>query len=388
MSRIGWMGAALVFVAAEVMYSLLLGRGSPPADGESLWSYALTMAVLTAPAGAAGALLWVTWWRRIGVCLAALDAPARLLAVAVATLPADRRGWGSAMTAELAQVPDRRERRRFATGCARAAVFSPSGPRGPIVVVAAFAAAAVVITGPALDRALPELRVFAVTFVGLVGAFATVAMSRARRLHRPVTGLPTAVTALAGVAASIAVTGYVLSTDASAALDPLAAIMLAVLLAVSLWLALIPPRGLTTSGRARRAGLGVAIALAGGLHLNARINDIEAGQSVGLYVLVVPVVVLFWASFLVARADRSFQAGLQTAIRAAVLTCLLSFAVYVVEAVRYDRAGVHPIDGDALGPVEMLHGAIGWVLVYIPASALPFAIIGAFAGALAAPHRS
>jgi hypothetical protein len=171
-------------------------------------------------------------------------------------------------------------------------------------------------------------------------------------------------------------------------LDPLAAIMLAVLLAVSPWLALIPPRGLTTSGRARRAGLGVAIALAGGLLLNARINDIEAGQSVGLYVLVVPVVVLFWASFLVARADRSFQAGLQTAIRAAVLTCLLSFAVYVVEAVRYDRAGVHPIDGDALGPVEMLHGAIGWVLVYIPASALPFAIIGAFAGALAAPHRS
>jgi hypothetical protein len=384
MNRAGWLGAVLVFAATEALYALLLGWGSPPAPGENLFSYALTMAVLTAPAGAAGALLWATWWRRTGVRVAAMDAPARLLAAAVATLPADRRDWGSAMTAELAQVPDRRERRRFATGCARAALFPPSGHRAPLLAVVALAATAVVITGPAVDRALPELRAFAVTFVALVGAFATLAASRARRLHWPAPGLPTALIALAGVAASIGVTGYYLATDASVALDTPAAITMGVLLAVGLWLALLPPRGLNISRRARRTGLGVGVAVAGGLFLSGRINDIDAGQSIGLYVLVVPALVLFWASFIVAMADRSFRAGLQTAVSAVVLACLLSFAVYVIEAVRYVRAGVHPIDGDALGPVAMqLHGAIGWVLVYLPASALPFAIIGAFAGSVA-----
>lgn len=384
MNRVGLLGAASVFAAVDAGYVLLLSWGSPPAPEEDLWAYTATNAVLATPAGLAGALLWITWWLRVGVRLAAMDAPERLLTAAVATLPADRRDWGRAMTAELASVPDRRERRRFAIGCARTAVFPPRGHRTPVLAVAALAAAAVACTGPAVGHALPELRVFAVTFVALVGALATVAVSRARRPHRSAPGLPTTFTGLAGVAACIAVSCYSLGTDASVVLRPSAAVTLAVLPAVGLWLSLIPPRALTSSRRARRAGLGVGVAVAGGLLLNARLNDIGAGQSIGLYVLAVPVLALFTASLLVALADHSFRSGIQVAVWGVVTTCLLSFTVYVTEASRYSRAGVHPIDGDPLsGPAGTgLGEAIGWVLVYVPASALPFAIFGAFLGAI------
>jgi hypothetical protein len=318
-----------------------------------------------------------------------MDGPARLLAAAVATLPADRRDWGSAMTAELAQVPDRRERWRFATGCARTALFPPRGQWAPVLAVAALATALVVITGLAVGRALPELQVFAVTFVALIGALATVAVSRARRLHRPAPGLPTTVTGLAGVAACVAVTGYYLGTDASVVLDPFDAITLAVLLAVGLWLSLVPPRALTTSRRARHAGLGVGVAVAGGLFLNARLNDIGDGESIGLYLLGVPVVALFMASLFVAAADRSFWAGLQAAVWTGVATCLLSFAVYVIEAFRYYQAGIHPIDGDPTsGPTGVeLHEAIVWVLGVIPVWALPFGVFGAAIGAIGSNPR-
>lgn len=50
------------------------------------------------------------------------DVPQRLLGVATAGLRGRRRTWGAAMRAELAAVDDRGERRRFAVGCALAAM--------------------------------------------------------------------------------------------------------------------------------------------------------------------------------------------------------------------------------------------------------------------------
>lgn len=78
---------------------------------------------------------------------------------------------------------------------------------------------------------------------------------------------------------------------------------------------------------------------------------------------------------------RSFRAGLQTTIWTVVVTCVLGFAVYVIETFRYQRAGVHPIDGDPVsGPGGVqLNEAIAWVFAYIPLSAVPFGIIGAAA---------
>lgn len=93
---------------------------------------------------------------------------------------------------------------------------------------------------------------------------------------------------------------------------------------------------------------------------------------------------MFFTSFLVTLADRSFWAGLQAAVWTLVVTCMLGFAGYVVEAFRYWRAGVHPIDGDGIsGPIgPQLHEAVGWVLMAIPALALPFAVFGAALGSL------
>jgi hypothetical protein len=85
------------------------------------------VAVFGAPWVLAAQLLWRTWWRQAGGELSTLDGPALLLTAAAATLPAERRDWGAAMTAELAQVPDRPSRWRFAVGAARTAVLPPRG---------------------------------------------------------------------------------------------------------------------------------------------------------------------------------------------------------------------------------------------------------------------
>ncbi len=56
-----------------------------------------------------------------------VDAPERLLRVAVRLLPRDRSEWGAAMAAELAQLQSPSERWSFALGCARVAL-SPVHP--------------------------------------------------------------------------------------------------------------------------------------------------------------------------------------------------------------------------------------------------------------------
>ncbi|MGH9753713.1 MAG: hypothetical protein ACREA2_13110 [Blastocatellia bacterium] len=48
-----------------------------------------------------------------------------LLAAAVRRMPAERREWGAAMLAELAQLQNPPTRWRFALGCARVALFPP-----------------------------------------------------------------------------------------------------------------------------------------------------------------------------------------------------------------------------------------------------------------------
>ncbi|GAA4440567.1 hypothetical protein [Phytohabitans houttuyneae] len=388
-SRGLWVGTLLVFAAVDVGYVLLLGLSSPRAPEEALRPYLVESAILASPAALAGALVWVAWRWRLAVRFAGLDLPARLLATAVATLPADRRDWGVAMTAELAHVRRRRERWRFALGCTRAAVFPPRGHRALVAIVAALSVAVAAGSGLATARTLPELRVFAVTFAGLVGVLATVAVSRASRPRRPAPGLPIAAAGLAGVVAAVALTAYYLRTEATVVLDRHAAVTLAVALAAGLWLSLAPPRALTTSRRARRAGLAVGVATAAGLALNAHLNDIAAGQIIGLYLLTVPVTALFLTAFFVTLADRSFWAGLQAAVWALVATCLLGFGVYLVETFRYWRAGVHPIDGDGIYGAAgvQLHEAIGWMLTAVPALALPFAVFGAALGTLSTGPR-
>jgi hypothetical protein len=72
-------------------------------------------------------LVWVARpSRRRNIPRTTADAPSRLLNWAVGALPADRAPWGEAMFGELNQMNNRRQRWRFAVGCASAAVFLPS----------------------------------------------------------------------------------------------------------------------------------------------------------------------------------------------------------------------------------------------------------------------
>jgi hypothetical protein len=59
----------------------------------------------------------------MGISLA--DIPRLLLTVAVRRMPAERREWGEAMLAELAQLQNTSTRWRFALGCSRVAMFPP-----------------------------------------------------------------------------------------------------------------------------------------------------------------------------------------------------------------------------------------------------------------------
>jgi len=91
------------------------------------------------------------------------------------------------------------------------------------------------------------------------------------------------------------------------------------------------------------------------------------------------------ASALVAALDRSFRAGLQAAVWTVVVTCLLSFAVFVVETVRFGRAnGVSLLDGESgpIGENTALHAAMVWVLGFELVWALPFGVLGAGLGAI------
>jgi hypothetical protein len=167
--RVGGLAVSVVAAAPFVYLWVVSMRG---ADDPLTFRARLDMAIWTAVFGTpwmvAARLLWRAWWREAGAArLSTLDGPALLLAAAAATLPADRHDWGAAMTAELAQVQGPASRWRFAAGCARAAVLPPRDHRA------------------AAGAALPAGRVFALTFVGLLGGLTTLTLARSRRLRRP-----------------------------------------------------------------------------------------------------------------------------------------------------------------------------------------------------------
>jgi hypothetical protein len=288
------------------------------------------------------------------------------------------------MVAELAHVPDRRGRWRFALGCLRTAVLPPHGHRVLALVVAGVTAAAVGGTAFAVGRALPEMRVFAATFVGLIGVFASIAVSRARRLHRPTPLFPVSVVGFAGVVGCIDIVGYYLATDASVALGSSASVALAAVLAGCLWLAAAPPRPMTTSRVARWVSVAVGLAVAAGVFASARQDNLEDGPHLLFYLIGAPVTAMFVASAFVAFIDRSFRAGLQATVWTVVMTFLLTFSVYVVEDVRFGRTtGVSLLDGDATGGGRLaLHDAIVWVLAFQFVWVVPFGVLGAGLGAV------
>jgi hypothetical protein len=404
--RIGRVGGlAAVAVAATPfawLWVLQVRNAKIPPTPEIQLDMAIWMAVFATPWMLAAWLLWRAWWRRAGARLSALDGPAWLLAAAAATLPADRRDWGAAMVAELTQVQGGRARRRFAAGCARAAVFPPRGRGAAVGVAGALAVVATAAAALATGAALPAGRVFAPAFVGLLGGLATLTLARSRRVRRPGPGLAIAGLALAGVAGCLAFTTWYLaeypSTPSghpptiSPTLPPATAVALAVLLAGCLWLTLRPPGWLLPERHGRRFGVGAALALVTGFVLVSRLGlrgvDLADAGMMSYLLFATPVVVLV-GSAAAAAVGRSFRAGLWACAWATLLGVPLIIAAWLAEAPRwYRQVGGLLLDGDGgVGMGANLGDATWWTLIVLVLWALPLGVLGAAAGSARARHR-
>jgi hypothetical protein len=402
--RMGRLGGLVVSAVVLAPFAWLWVQMMVNADDPLTLRVRLDMAIWTAvfatPWAVAARLLWRAWWRQAGAELSALDGPALLLAAAAATLPADRRDWGAAMTAELAQVQGSAARWRFAAGGARTAVLPPRGSQTAVLVAGALAVAAIAAAVLATGAALPAGRVFALTFVGLVGGLATLTVARSRRVGRAGSGPATAGLALAGIAACVAFTGYYLAEYPTyhkghppvtlVSLPPVTAVVLAAGLAGCLGLALAPPRWLVGDRHARRFGTGMAIALAAGLVLVSRLEqrDMSLDSGAMSYLLWGPVLVLLTGSA-AAAAGRSFRAGLGACVWATVLGAPLLIAAWLAEALRvYQRGGGLFLDGEGgLGVGANLGDAIWWPLVFLLLWAAPLGVIGAAVGSARARRR-
>jgi hypothetical protein len=348
--------------------------------------------------------LWVTaalvlvehWWSRTGIRLSAMDPPGRLLAAAVATLPDHRREWGMAMHAELAEVQGRSARWRFALSSARAAVrLPPLGGWPVLALMTGVAAAAVTVAALAVEAAVPGLGVFAVSFVGLVGATVVLAVARLRRRRLPVPAATVLVTG--GVAAAIIMTVIFLLRDPAAAryLPPADAVFLAAVLAGCLWTAVAAPRWLGSNRLAPHLGVAAAVVLVVGQLLLMRAASSEPrmesqGQELvdllaALWFWFGPAAVFFVPTLVAGSVARSFRAGLQAGIWAGIAALPLTYALWLHEALRlYASNGGLLWFGDGAPEGENLSAALFWALRFAPLLGLPFAVIGAAVGAGAA----
>ncbi|MET0833014.1 MAG: hypothetical protein ABWZ62_03480, partial [Actinomycetota bacterium] len=357
------------------------------------------MAVFGTPWMIAAWLLWRAWWRETGARLSTLDGPGWLLVAAAGILPADRRDWGAAMAAELAQVEDRRARWRFAVGCARTAVFPPRGSRAAVGISGAVAVAATAAAALVTGVALPAGRVFVPVFVGVVGGLATLAVARSRPLGRAGRGVGVAGLALVGIAGCIGATIWYLAEypltrsghppTTSATLSPVTAVVLAVVLAGCLWLAATPPRWLAGDRHGRRFGVAGALVMATGFVLVSRLEQRDTTLDAGIisYLLLAAPAVVLAGSAAAAVAGRSFRSGLAASAWATVLGALLVILTWLAEAPRWYRQGRGLLlDGDGGGMGANLSDAIWWTLIVLALWALPVGVLGAAAGS-ARPRR-
>jgi hypothetical protein len=341
-------------------------------------------------------LLWVVavrlalrhWWSWPGSRVSAMDPPGRLLAAAVAALPERRREWGRAMLAELAEVQGRSARWRFALSSVGAMLWLPPAGGWPVpAVVAGVVVASVAAAGPAVGAAVPGLRVFAVTFTGLVGAMVVLAVVHWRRPRLAVPAPTVLVTG--GVAAAIAVTVIFLRREPAAAeyLPPPAAVYLAVVLAGCLWVALAAPRWLGTSRLAPHLGAAAAVVFAAWFWLANRTDGTEPPLPLvlllALVLVSVPVAVFFVPAFAAGRAGRSFRSGLQAAVWTVTAMIPLTYAVWLPEGLRrYAIDGRLLVDGEVVAPVGVnLADALVFCLGIFPVLGLTLAVIGAGLGA-------
>jgi hypothetical protein len=389
--------AGVVVAAWAGVYAVIVATSEPPASPETAGKVNREMAVLLAVPTAVyvvAALLVLHFWLvRAGARLSTMDWPARVLAVAVATLPEHRRDWGAAMTAELAEVPRQSARWRFALSCAVAALWPRTYTWPVLALSAAVVVAATLAARPAVDAAVPGLGVFAVSFVGLTGVLVVLAVARSRRPRFPVPAATVLV--VGGVAASIVITVVFLLREPSAAeyLPPTRAVLLAAVLAGCLWVAVTPPRSLGASRRAPYLGVGtVLVSVVFGQLVRRIITDPRleayvpqaAALPLALLFFFGPAALYFFPALCAGVVDRSFRSGVQAGAWTAIASLPLTYALWLYEGLR-----IYPITGELVldvdpGPIGAnLADAVFWCLAYAPMIGIPCAVFGAAVAASA-----
>ena len=334
-------------------------------------------------------LLWVLavrfalrhWWSET------MDPPQQLLAAAVAVLPERRREWGRAMMAELAAVRGRSARWRFALSSVRATLWLPPASRRPVLVLVAGAGVAATATaGPTVGVALPSLRVFAVTFTGLVAAMAVLAVARPRR-RRLWVPAPTALVT-GGVVAAVAMTVIVLRREPTETeyLPPAAAICLAAVLAGCLCVAAAAPWRLDGDRFAPRLGAAAGVVFTAWFLVALRTDGTQPPLPLvvllALLLPLAPIAIIFFPAFMAGRRSGSFRSGLQAAVWTVTTMVPLTYALWLLEGLRRHAIDGRLLDGERVAPVgaNLAEAAI-FCLGVFPALGFPLAVIGAALGA-------
>jgi hypothetical protein len=335
----------IALVVSAVVAGALYASASPDFDeavrGENAWrSFVIASLVLSGLGTVAAWALWFAWRRRAALD-SQPDAPARLLALAVATLPQARRDWGAAMTAELSSIAAHAARWRFAAGSTRAALLLPAGER------------------------------------------------------RPATGWVGGTVGVIGVLACTAAVAHMLVVypkETVDAMPPFFGVVLVIVLAACLALALAAPQGLTSSALARRVGLWLGIAGGVGLLLVSRTGGLEVGAMT--FIGPVQFLILVVVPAVVAAVARSLGAAVQSILWGFVFSIVTMLPVYIVESIRrYQADGGLYLDGDADRWTTIgtnLHDAVGWLLLIVPIVLVPLGVLcAALVTAVArAPERT
>ena len=234
------------------------------------------------------------------------DLARAVLVACVFAFGASRPDWGRAMLAELAESDDRRARRRFVAGCARAlAVTLPSRGAARLVTVGGLAAgaASLAIVAVALLR-YPGVVSGAGTWVA-VGAFSVVVVlyvTAAARLGAPLLEWrlvwPT-------VAAGTVTAGTWLAIGLNTSIEGPGAVTLALLV------------------------VGSVVGVAGGCHARARSDSTRTGlHCVGITAIAAGLLVFIgWAGEAVLAAGRPYDAGLLRDFGTAGAPDLATYAV-------------------------------------------------------------
>jgi hypothetical protein len=278
-------------IVTSVMYALAASDFDHPYRGENAWRNFVTGSVVLSALGAAAAgVLWLAWHHRARVDTQP-DAAARFLAVAVATLPEERRDWGAAMMAELSSVAASAARWRFAASSARAALFPPAGVRGPAA--------------------------------GRLGA----------------------VVAVLGVIGCVVATAY-LSLAYPGTVEVAFIAVLVVFLAACVLLELFAPPALATSALASRTGICLGLGSGLGLLLLSRSDALEAGAMT--FIVPAQFLIFVIAPVIVAAIARSLRAAVQVIVTGFFFGGVAMFPVYIFESIRRFHAdGGLYLDGDA-----------------------------------------